>query len=92
MNGRGRIEGWRVARYKVDIRQDAAAWVSNNREPSRAMPPAEKAAYLRRPGWGLPTIDGTIAVFTRARPTDTDDLAVDIKPGTKPFTFEIFSK
>jgi hypothetical protein len=81
-----------VGKYKVEIRQDAAVWVSNNRDPTRGMSTADKAAYLRTPGWGLPTIDGTIRLYTKVHPSDTDDLTVEVKPGTNQFDLQIFSQ
>ncbi len=81
-----------VGKYKVEIRQDAAVWVSNNRDPTRGMPPADKAAYIGQPGWGVPTIDGTIRLFTKKHPGDEDDLTVEIKPGENELKLEIFSK
>ena len=83
-----------VGRYKVEVRQDAAVWVSNNRDPTRAnsMSPAERAAFIRTSGWGLPTIDGTIRVYTKAHPGDPADLTVEIKPGDNEFNIEVFSK
>ena len=84
--------GLAVGKYQVEIRQDAAVWVSNNRDPTRGMSAADKAAYLRTPGWGLPTIDGTIRVFTKVHPGDHDVLTVEIKPGNNTFNFEVFSK
>jgi len=84
--------GLAVGKYKVEVRQDAAVWVSNNRDPTRGMSQADKAAFLRTPGWGLPTIDGTIKVFTKAHTSDKDDITVDIKPGENQFNVELFSK
>jgi acetyl esterase/lipase len=84
--------GLAVGKYKIEIRQDAAVWVSNNRDPTRGMTATEKAAYLRTPGWGLPTIDGTIQVFTKVHPQDTDDLTVEIGLGSNAFKFEVFSR
>jgi acetyl esterase/lipase len=83
-----------VGRYKVEVRQDAAVWVSNNRDPARvtSMSPAERAAFIRTSGWGLPTIDGTIRVYTKAHPGDPADLTVEIKPGDNEFNIEVFSK
>jgi hypothetical protein len=81
-----------VGKYKVEIRQVAAVWVSNARDPTRGMSPAEKAAYLRQPGWGVPTVDGAIRVFTKARPSDREDITVEIKPGDNEFDFEIATK
>ena len=81
-----------VGKYKIEIRQDAAVWVSKNRDPTRGMAAADKAAYLRTPGWGLPTIDGTIRVFTKVHPRDNDDLTVEIRPGSNAFKFEVFSR
>lgn len=81
-----------VGKYKIEIRQDAAVWVSNNRDPTRGMSPADKAAYLRTPGWGLPTIDGTVRTFTKIHPGDREDITIEIKPGDNAFNFEVFSK
>jgi hypothetical protein len=81
-----------VGKYKVEIRQVANVWVSNARDPTRGMSPADKAAYLRQPGWGVPTMDGTIRQFTKARPSDASDITVEIKPGDNEFNFEIASK
>ena len=81
-----------IGKFKIEIRQDAAVWVSNNRDPTRGLPPDQKAAYLRTPGWGLPTIDGTIRLYTKVHPTDKDDITVEVKPGANQFNFEIFSK
>jgi acetyl esterase/lipase len=84
--------GLAVGKYKIEIRQDAAVWVSNNRDRTRAMSPADKAAYLRTPGWGVPTIEGTIRTFTKIRPGDREDITIEIKPGDNAFNFEVFSK
>jgi acetyl esterase/lipase len=81
-----------VGKYKIEIRQDAAVWVSNNRDPTRGMSSADKAAFLRQPGWGVPTIDGAVRVFTKVRPGDRDEITVEIKPGNNTFNFEVFSK
>ena len=81
-----------VGKYKIEVRQDAAVWISNNRDPTRGMSAADKAAYIRSPGWGLPTIDGNIKLFTKAHPGDKDDLIVEVKPGTNTYNIEIFSK
>jgi hypothetical protein len=81
-----------VGKYKVEIRQIANVWVSNARDPTREMSAADKAAYLRQPGWGVPTFDGDIRVFTKARPGDSNDITVEVKPGDNEFNFEIVSK
>ena len=81
-----------VGKYKIEIRQDAAVWVSNNRDPSRGMSATDKAAYLRTPGWGVPTIDGTVRIFTKVRLGDREDITIEIKPGDNAFNFEVFSK
>lgn len=81
-----------VGKYKVEIRQVANVWVSNARDPTRGMSAADKAAYLRQPGWGVPTFDGDIRLFTKARPSDANDLTVEVKPGENEFNFEIASK
>ena len=70
----------------------AAVWVSNARDPTRGMSPADKAAYLRQPGWGVPTSDGTIRMFTKAQPGDESYIAVEVKPGENEFKFDIVSK
>ena len=67
-------------------------WVSNARDPTRGMSAADKAAYLRQPGWGVPTMDGTIRLFTKARPSDSTDITVEVKPGDNVFNFELVSK
>jgi len=81
-----------VGKYKVEIRQDAAVWVSNNRDPTRDMSPADKAAYIRTPGWGLPTTDGSLRLFTKVHPNDKEDITVEIKPESNTFNFEIFTQ
>ena len=81
-----------VGKYKIEVHQDAAVWVSNNRDPTRNMSAAEKAAYLRSPGWGVPTTDGTVRVFTKTRPSDKEEITVDVKPGDNVYNFEIFSR
>jgi hypothetical protein len=81
-----------VGKYKVEIRQIANVWVSNARDPTRGMSAADKAAYLRQPGWGVPTFDGDIRVFTKSRPGDANDLTVEVKPGENEFNFEVVSK
>jgi len=81
-----------VGKYKVEIGQDAAVWVSNNRDPTRGMSATDIAAYLRTPGWGVPTIDGTVRMFTKVHPDDQDNITVEIKPGSNAFNFEIFSR
>jgi acetyl esterase/lipase len=81
-----------VGKYQIEIRQDAAVWVSNNRDPSRGMSATDKAAYLRTPGWGMPTIDGTVRMFTKVHPGDKENITVEIKPGINAFNFEIFSQ
>lgn len=81
-----------VGTYNVEIRQDAAVWVSNNRDPTRGLSPAQKAAYTRESGWGLPTIDGDIRLYTKVHPGDKEGITIEIKPGENQFNFEIFSK
>jgi hypothetical protein len=56
------------------------------------MSPADKAAYLRTLGWGLPTTDGSIRLFTKLHPNDKEDITVEIKPESNTFNFEIFTK
>jgi len=77
-------------KYRVEIRQDAVTWVSNNRNPFGHSPLSERAAAMRVPGWGEPTIDD-VRVFTKAHPGD-NDLMVEIKPGDAQLDVEVFSK
>jgi len=88
----GQNVGPAVGKYKLEIREDATIWVSNNRDPTKGMSAADKAAFLRTPGWGLPTIDGNIRLYTKAHPTDKDDIIVEVKPGNNQYNIEVFSK
>jgi acetyl esterase/lipase len=81
-----------VGKYKIEVQQDAAEWVSNNRDPTRNMSAEDKAAYIRKPGWGLPTIDGAVRVFSKVHPGDKDDIVVSVQPGDNTYNFEIFSQ
>jgi len=81
-----------VGKYKVEVRRDGAVWVSNDRDPTKGMSAADKAAFLRSPGWGIPTIDGTIPVFSKAKPSDTEDYIVEVKEGTNTYTIEMVTK
>jgi len=83
-------------KYKVEIRQDGQVWVSNNRDPARdrriGMTPDQRAAFIREPGWGVPTIDG-FRLYTKAKPGDATDLIIEVKPGDNDLgTLEISSK
>jgi acetyl esterase/lipase len=78
-------------KYHVEVRQDGGVWVSNNRLDALRLAPADKAAFLRTPGWGLATIDN-IHLFTKTHPTDKDDLTIEVKPGDNTYNIEVFSK
>ena len=78
-------------KYRVEIRQDAVKWVSNNRDPFRRSPLAERAAAMRSPGWGAPTIEEG-RLFKKSHPADASDLMVEIKPGENQVEIEVFSK
>jgi len=77
-------------KYRVEIRQDAVTWVSNNRNPFARSPFAERAAAMRVPGWGEPTIED-VRVFTKTHPKGKD-LTAEIKPGDTRLDVEVFSK
>ncbi len=81
-----------VGKYKIEVRRDAAVWVSNDRDPSKGMSAEDKAAFLRSPGWGMPTIDGTIPVYSKAKPSDKDDYIVEVKEGENSYKIEMVSK
>jgi acetyl esterase/lipase len=87
----GRDPGPIPGKYRVEIRQDAVVWMSNNRDPFNRAPTAERIAHIRSPGWGAPTID-KVYLFTKTHPGDANDLTVEIKPGDKEMNFEVFSK
>jgi hypothetical protein len=87
----GRDPGPIPGKYRVEIRQDAVVWMSNNRDPFNRATPADRIAHIRSPGWGAPTIDN-VHLFTKAHPGDANDLTVEIKPGDKEMNFEVFSK
>jgi len=78
-------------KYRVEVREDAAKWMSNNRDPFNRAAPAERAAHIRSPGWGAPTIDN-VHIFAKARPGDADNLTVEIEPGDSKLDVEVFSK
>ena len=40
----------------------------------------QRAAFIREPGWGLPTIE-SYRLYTKAKPSDSKELIVEIKPG-----------
>jgi len=87
----GRNTGPIPGKYRVEIRQDAMTWMSNNRDPFNRAPAAEHIAHMRTPGWGAPTIEN-FRLFTKAHPADTSALTVEIKPDDKEMNFEVFSK
>ena len=80
-------------KYRVEVRQDAVRWLSNNRDPfnNRATPLAERQAHLRTPGWGAPTIDN-VYLYRKTHPGDSQDLTVEIKPGDNSLDVEVFSQ
>ncbi len=86
-------------KYRVEVRQDAVKWVSNARDlyQRRGLNNIsgelrdEWFKYLRAPGWGAPTIED-IRVYKKARPSDAQDLTVEIKPGDNQLNIEVFSK
>ena len=79
--------------YKVEVRQDAVQWLSNNRDPfnSRAISLDDRKAHIRAPGWGAPTID-KVYLYRKTRPGDSQDLTVEIKPGDNQLDVEVFSQ
>ncbi|MGD0412091.1 MAG: alpha/beta hydrolase [Verrucomicrobiota bacterium] len=79
--------------YRVEVRQDAVQWLSNNRDPfnSRAIALDDRKAHIRAPGWGAPTIDN-VYLYRKTRPGDSQDLTVEIKPGDNQLDVEVFSK
>jgi hypothetical protein len=87
----GRDPGPIPGKYRVEIRQDAVVWMSNNRDPFNRAAPADRIAHIRSPGWGAPTID-KVYLFTKAHPGDASGLTVEIKPGDNEMNFEVFSK
>jgi acetyl esterase/lipase len=87
----GRTPGPIPGKYRVEVRQDAVIWMSNNRDPFNRAATAERIAHIRSPGWGAPTIDN-VHLFTKAHPGDKTDLTVEIKAGDKELNFEVFSK
>jgi len=79
-------------KYRVEVRQDATFWVSNNRDPFRgrgATP--EHLVAMRKPGWGEPTI-ADMRLYTKAHPRDRKNLTVEIKPGDNQLDIDVFSK
>jgi hypothetical protein len=87
----GRDPGPIPGKYRVEIRQDAVVWMSNNRDPFNRAAPADRIAHIRSPGWGAPTID-KVYLFAKAHPGDASGLTVEIKPGDNEMNFEVFSK
>lgn len=83
---RGPVPG----KYKVEVRQDAVVWVSNNRDPAKRLPAAEREAFIRRPGWGAPTIED-IRLFTRQKPGGSE-LIVDIAPGSNTLDVDVATR
>jgi hypothetical protein len=80
-------------RYRVEVRQNAVKWISNNRDPinNRTMPLEERKARIRAPGWGAPTID-KVYLYRKTHPDDSQDLTIEIKPGENQLDVEVFSK
>ena len=80
-------------KYRVEVRQNAVKWLSNNRDPinNRAMPLEERKARIRAPGWGAPTIDN-VYLYRKTHPGDAHDLTIEIKPGENQLDVEVFSK
>jgi len=80
-------------KYRVEVRQDAVFWLSNNRDPinRRGALPADRIARIRSPGWGAPTIEN-VRLYRKSHPADAKDLTVEIKPGENPLDVAVFSK
>ena len=78
-------------KYRVEVREDAVKWMSSARDPFSRAAPAERAAHIRSPGWGAPTIDN-VHLFAKAHPSDASDLTVEIKPDDSKLDVEVFSK
>jgi len=80
-------------KYRVEVRQDAVKWLSNNRDPfnRRTVPLEERKAHIRSPGWGAPTIDN-VYLYRKTHPGDAQDLTIEIKPGENQLDVEVFSK